>query len=266
MLMSPQVSVSTDDIQRFHHQLSAYKDSSLRMIFEYYRDDLTHILGNVDRHTILRELAARKVLSEKCLQNYYSTRTRDAASFSYCLLQDIQKRGRKAVNGLLECLYALKKNHPHPNLLAILDEISQTGESLVQQILLDEHGHTLTLELREIQEKHKQHLMERTEILAEHKPPGTTLEPQGFLISERYVNLVVVSTDQSRKRPQNELIQSGVKHEECLKETQTGLEHISPNRLFRWSHQSQCVPHAVMVSGVPGIGKTTLIQKFVMNG
>ncbi|XP_072284767.1 NACHT, LRR and PYD domains-containing protein 3-like, partial [Pyxicephalus adspersus] len=115
----------------------------------------------------------------------------------------------------------------------------------------------------EIQEKHKQHLMERTEILAEHKPPGTTLEPQTFLINERYVNLVVVSTDQSRKRPQNELIQSGVKHEECLKETQTGLEHISPNRLFRWSHESQCVPHAVMVSGVPGIGKTTLIQKFV---
>nr|DBA13942.1 TPA: hypothetical protein GDO54_004966 [Pyxicephalus adspersus] len=105
--------------------------------------------------------------------------------------------------------------------------------------------------------------MERTEILAEHRPPGTTLEPQRFLINERYVNLVVVSTDQFRQRPQNELIQSGVKHEECLKETQTGLEHISPNRLFRWSHQSQCVPHAVMVSGVPGIGKTTLIQKFV---
>ncbi|XP_072288245.1 NACHT, LRR and PYD domains-containing protein 3-like [Pyxicephalus adspersus] len=169
--------------------------------------------------------------------------------------------GKEAVVGLLVCLYAIKKNHP--NLLAILDEISQTGESLVQQIFLDEHGHTLTPELREIHEKHKLHLMKRTEILAEHKPPGTTLEPQRFFINERYVNLVVVSTDQFRKRPKNELIQSGVKHEECLKEIQTGLEHISPNRLFRWSHQSQCVPHAVMVSGVPGIGKTTLIQKFV---
>ncbi|KAM5129463.1 uncharacterized protein ACMZJ9_019982 [Mantella aurantiaca] len=137
------------------------------------------------------------------------------------------------------------------------------GDHLVEQILLDELGHSLTPELTDIQKKHKQHLMERTETLVEHRPPGTTLEPQRFLINERYVNLIVVSTDQFRPRSQNELIQTGVKHEECLKETQTGLEHISPNRLFCWNYKSRCVPHAVMVSGVPGIGKTTLMQKFV---
>ncbi|CAI9622877.1 unnamed protein product, partial [Staurois parvus] len=137
------------------------------------------------------------------------------------------------------------------------------GEGLVEQILLDELGCSLSPKLRDIQEKHKHHLMEKTETLVEHRPPGTTLEPQRFLINERYVKLIVVSTDHFRQRPQNELIQTGVKHEECLKKTQTRLEHITPNKLFRWNHQSQCVPHAVMVSGVPGIGKTTLIQKFV---
>ncbi|PIO29134.1 hypothetical protein AB205_0040630 [Aquarana catesbeiana] len=91
--------------------------------------------------------------------------------------------------------------------------------------------------------------MEKTETVVEHRPPGTTLEPQRFLINERYVNLIVVSTDQFRQRPQSELIQTGVKHEKCLKKTQTGLEHISLNRLFRWNHQSQCVPHAVMIPG-----------------
>ncbi|KAM5172751.1 NACHT, LRR and PYD domains-containing protein 3-like [Mantella aurantiaca] len=188
---------------------------------------------------------------------------KDPSSFSHTLLQDILDGGREAVIGLWECLYALQKDHPHPNLLAALDEISQTGERLVDQILLDEFGHSLTPELTDIQMKHKHHLMERTETLVEHRPPGTTLEPQRFLINERYVNLIVASTDQFRQRPQNELIQTGVKHEECLEKTQTGLEHISPNGLFRWNQQSQCVPHAVMVSGVPGIGKTTLIQKFV---
>ncbi|PIO36143.1 hypothetical protein AB205_0106120 [Aquarana catesbeiana] len=139
------------------------------------------------------------------------------------------------------------------------------GEGLVDQILLDEYGHSLTPELKDLQEKHKQHLMEKTQTLEEHKPPGTTIEPQRFLINERYVNLVVVSTDQFRQRQQNELIQTGVKLEKLLKETQTGLQHISPNKLFRWNHHSQCVPHAVMVSGVPGIGKTTLMQKFVFD-
>ncbi|PIO27076.1 hypothetical protein AB205_0073050, partial [Aquarana catesbeiana] len=185
------------------------------------------------------------------------------ACFSHTLLQDIQDRGRGAVLGLWECLYAVKKDHPHPNLLAVLDEIRQKGEDLVDQILLDEFGHCLTLELKGIQEEHKHHLMQKTETLLEHRPPGTTQEPQRFLINERYVNLIVVSTDQFRHRPQNELIQTGVKHEEFLKKTQTGLEHISPKKLFCWNQQSQCVPHAVMVSGVPGIGKTTLMQKFV---
>ncbi|XP_018421680.1 PREDICTED: NACHT, LRR and PYD domains-containing protein 3-like [Nanorana parkeri] len=248
-----------EDIERFRNQLSAYPDSSLRSIHEYYNDDLTNILENVNTHAVLGELKSRNVLNaEKYLPN-----KQNASDFSQTLLQDILELGRGAVIGLWECLYALQKDHPHPNLLAVLDEIRQEGERLVDQILLDEHGHSLTPELRDIQMEHKQHLMEKTQTLVEHKPPGTTLEPQKFLINERYVNLIVVSTQQFRQRPQNELIQIGVKLEKHLKETQTGLEHITPNRLFRWSHQSQCAPHAVMVSGVPGIGKTTLIQKFV---
>ncbi|XP_073465577.1 NACHT, LRR and PYD domains-containing protein 12-like isoform X2 [Aquarana catesbeiana] len=249
----------TEDIERFHHQLSEYDDPSLRRIYEYYRDDLTYILENMDPHTVLVELKSQNVLNP----DKYESMEKDPSSFSYTLLQDIRDWGRKAVIGFWVCLYALQKDHPHPNLLAILDEIIQTGEGLVKQILLDELGHSPTPELRDIQEKHKKHLMEKTEALVEHRPPGTTLKPQRFLINERYVNLIVVSTDQFRQRPQNELIQTGVKHEKCLKKTQTGLEQISPNRLFRWNNQLHCVPHAVMVSGVPGIGKTTLMQKFV---
>ncbi|KAM5129482.1 NACHT, LRR and PYD domains-containing protein 3-like [Mantella aurantiaca] len=249
-----------DEIRRFRRQLSAYDDPSLRRIHEYYRDDLTYILENLDPHAVLVELTSR---IRRLDADKYLSMVKDPPSFSRTLLQDILDLGRKAVIGLWECLYALHNDHPHPNLLAALGEIEQTGEGLMDQILLDELGHSLTPELRDIQKKHKQHLMERTEILVEHRPPGTTLESQRFLINERYVNLIVVSTDQFRQRPQNELIQTGVKHEECLKETQTELEHISPNRLFCWNHQSQCVPHAVIVSGVPGIGKTTLMQKFV---
>ncbi|XP_040188023.1 NACHT, LRR and PYD domains-containing protein 3-like [Rana temporaria] len=250
-----------EDVGRFLLQLSEYDDPSLRRIYEYYRDDLIYILENMDPHVLLKELRGRNVLNTDTLRAKEKHMNKDA--FSHILLQDIKDLGRKAVIGLWECLYKLQKYYPHPNLLAVLGEIIQTGKGLVDQILLDELGHSLLPELIDIQEKHKQHLMEKTETLVEHRPPGTTLEPQTFLINERYVNLIVVATDQFRERPQNELIQTGVKHEECLKETQSGLEHISPNKLFRWNHQSHCVPHAVMVSGVPGIGKTTLMQKFV---
>ncbi|XP_073465175.1 uncharacterized protein [Aquarana catesbeiana] len=248
-----------DDITSFRHQLCAHPDSSLRRIYEHYRDDLICILEILEPYAILVELEPRNVIDT----DGYQLMEIDPSAFAQILLDDIQSRGREAVIGLWECLYAIQKAHPHPNLLAILDELRHKGENLVDQILLDEYGTSLTPELKDIQEKHKQHLMEKTETLVEHRPPGTTLEPQRFLINERYVNLVVVSTNQFRQRPQNELIQTGVKHEKCLKKTQTGLEYISPNRLFRWNHQSQCVPHAVLVSGVPGIGKSTLMQKFV---
>ncbi|XP_077321251.1 NACHT, LRR and PYD domains-containing protein 3-like [Lithobates pipiens] len=251
--------ISFEGNKSIHHQLSGYSDSSLRRIYEYYRDDLIYILENMDPHAVLVELKSLNFLNT----DKYKSMEKDPSSFSHTLLQDIQDRGREAVIEFWKCLCLLRKNHLYPNLLAVLDEIRQTGEGLVNQILLDELGHSLTRKLKDIQEKHKQYLMEKTETLEEHRPPGTTLEPQRFLINERYVKLIVVSTDQFRQCPQNELIQTGVKHEEFLKETQSRLEHISPNRLFRWNHQSQCVPHAVMVSGVPGIGKTTMIQKFV---
>ncbi|XP_073465601.1 NACHT, LRR and PYD domains-containing protein 3-like [Aquarana catesbeiana] len=250
------------DLESFRRQLSSYSDSSVRRIYEYYREDLMQILENLDTKVLLKELNSRNVL---CTDKYPATAAMEKhmskTAFSRTLLQDIQDGGREAVIGLWECLCVLQEGQP--NLLAVLAEISQKGEGLVDQILLDEGGHSLTPELKDLQEKHKQHLMKKTETLMEHKPPGTTLEPQKFLINERFVNLIVVSTNQFRQRSRNELIQTGVQHEECLKETQTRLEHISPNRLFRWNPQSQCVPHAVMVSGVPGIGKTTLMQKFV---
>ncbi|CAI9609734.1 unnamed protein product, partial [Staurois parvus] len=167
-----------EDIKRFCHQLSLYQHSSLRRIYEYYRDDLIYILENLDTKALLRELKSRNVLNT---DKYRSVQEGlGVSAFAHTLLQDIQDRGREAVIGLWECLYALQEDRPPPILLAVLQEISLTGEHLVEQILLDEHGCSLTPELKDIQKKHKQHLMEKTETLVEHRPPRTTLEPQIF--------------------------------------------------------------------------------------
>ncbi|XP_044127294.1 NACHT, LRR and PYD domains-containing protein 12-like [Bufo gargarizans] len=115
----------------------------------------------------------------------------------------------------------------------------------------------------EFQIRHKKHLHERTEKLLENKPPRCDQREESFPFSTRYVNLIIVSTDHFRKRSENELIETGVKHEEYLKRKQNQLLHISRNKLFRWCHRSRLVPRMVMVSGVPGAGKTTLMQKVV---
>ncbi|XP_077320130.1 uncharacterized protein LOC143942639 isoform X2 [Lithobates pipiens] len=113
-----------EDIRRLRRQLSSYDDPSLRRIYEHYRDDLIYILENINLlHSVLVELTSRNVLNTE----KYQPMEKDPSSFSHTLLQDIRDLGRKAVIGLWECLYELQKDHPHPNLLSVLDEITQTG-------------------------------------------------------------------------------------------------------------------------------------------
>ncbi|XP_077320208.1 NACHT, LRR and PYD domains-containing protein 3-like [Lithobates pipiens] len=251
-----------DDLQKFRQKLSKYEMHELRMMYEYFRDDLVYIAQVLSTQSFLAELKSQTDLNAE----HYESMKRDlgASEFSQRLVQDVLDKGRDAIIGFLECLYSLQTNHPNHNLLAVIGEIQHVeAQTMKYEILLDEYGYSLSPEITEIQGKHKQYLLDTTLTLMECKPPGTTLESQSFLISERYVNLVVVSTEKFRCRTQHELIEIGEKHESYLCKTQRGSERVSPKRLFRWCHHIKRVPNVIMISGVPGVGKTTLMQKFV---
>ncbi|XP_073495407.1 NACHT, LRR and PYD domains-containing protein 3-like isoform X2 [Phyllobates terribilis] len=247
-----------DEIQEFHRQLCQYKDHALRMIYEYFQDDLIHIVEIFNSRTLLSELKLRTIPD---VQKYQDLET-DRKTLARTLLQDIFDLGREAVIGLWVSLYVLRRSNYFLVLHAVIKELCERGETLVQEILLDEDGHQLLPQLKDIQNCHKKHLYDKTEKLIENKPPGSNQGQESFTFSIRYVNLIIVSTDNFRERTENELLQTGVKHEEYIKESQDEVEHISPNKMFRRCQQSRLVPQMVMVSGVPGVGKTTLMQKF----
>ncbi|XP_075139680.1 NACHT, LRR and PYD domains-containing protein 12-like [Leptodactylus fuscus] len=147
--------------------------------------------------------------------------------------------------------------------MTVLEEITHTGDNLVEQIVLDKHGPNLSTEIKEIQRLHKNHLWKKNQLLVENKPPGSTFEKQSFNIFERYVKVVVISRNERKLEPKNELTTVGTQHEKYMYEKRTAQECILNNKLFRWCGQLGCEPHTVMVRGVPGVGKTTLMQKFV---
>ncbi|XP_040267346.1 NACHT, LRR and PYD domains-containing protein 12-like isoform X4 [Bufo bufo] len=248
-----------DETQQFYQQLRQCEDHFLRMTYEYFRDDLLHIVENMSLLPLLSELHSRNLPDT---EKYHSLE-HDRRRLARTLLQDIFLRGRKAVIGLWVSLYVLRIRHGSPGLDAVLEELRHRGDTLVEQILLDEHGHQLSPQLKEFQIRHKNHLHERTEKLLENKPPRCDQREESFPFCTRYVNLIIVSTDHFRERSENELIETGVKHEEYLKRKHNELLCISPKKLFRWCHRSKQVPRMVMVSGVPGVGKTTLMQKVV---
>ncbi|XP_069806658.1 NACHT, LRR and PYD domains-containing protein 12-like [Dendropsophus ebraccatus] len=251
---------SRDDIdtRQFYLLLYQYEDHVLRKTYVYFQDDLQHIVENLSPYSLLSELHFRGVPHVVKYQSLkINTRT-----LARTLLQDIFNRGREAVIALWVSLHVLQRLYGSPGLRAVLEEL-QRGNNLAEEIMLDKHGHHLPPKLKNVQNCHKKYLYEKTENLIENKPPRCNQEEESFPFCTRYVNLIIVSTDHVGKRSVNELIETGEKHEEYLKKTYNELEHIFPNKLFRWCHQSGLMPRIVMVSGVPGVGKTTLMQKFV---
>ncbi|XP_066464860.1 NACHT, LRR and PYD domains-containing protein 12-like [Eleutherodactylus coqui] len=248
-----------DETQRFHQQLCQYEDHAVRMIHKYFQDDLHHIVENLSPISLLDQLRSRNIPD---IEKYQSLE-HDRRTLAQTLLQDIFHGGREAVIALWVSLYVLKRCFYSPGLAAVVEELRHRGNTLMEDIVLDKYGHQLTPELKDIQNHHKKYLHEKTEKLLENKPPRCDQGDERFPFCTRYVNLIVVSTDRFRERSENELIETGVKHEEYLNNIQNELQHIFPNKMFCWCHQSRLVPHVVMVSGVPGVGKTTLMQKFV---
>ncbi|KAM5157510.1 NACHT, LRR and PYD domains-containing protein 3-like [Mantella aurantiaca] len=246
---------------KFHHRLSSYNKAELPLIYNYFRDDLEFLLETSDTRNLLSSLKSRNILNTEVLLSV--KREHGAGFFAKRLLQDISDQERNAIVGFWECFYELDSDYPNSVFLAILDELYQRGDRLVDRILLDRRGPALPPELTDIRIKHKQHLLEETQSLVVPRLLGSTLEAQRFPIKERYVKLTMISAGQVKELSQNDLIQTGKRHVEFLKDTQIRLEPVSTNKLFSWNRQSQCVPHVVMVNGLPGIGKTTLMQKLV---
>ncbi|XP_071970736.1 NACHT, LRR and PYD domains-containing protein 6-like isoform X2 [Engystomops pustulosus] len=254
------VSPSDDDeTQKFYQQLCHYPPHVLRTTYGFFQEDLLYIVENWRNQSLLHELIFRNIPDlEK-----YKDLEHDRKNLARTLLQEIFGRGREAVITLWVSLHALRKDYGSPSLDAVLEELGHRGDNLPGEILLDEEGHNLPLDLREIQNQHKKHLYEKTENLIENKPPRCNQEEESFPFCTRYVTLIIVSTHHFRERSENELIATGARHEEYVKEKHHELQRIAPNKMFRWCHRSRLVPHMVLVVGVPGVGKTTLMQKIV---
>ncbi|XP_071969935.1 NACHT, LRR and PYD domains-containing protein 3-like [Engystomops pustulosus] len=250
-----------DETRQFGQKICQYEDHILRMTYKYFQDDLLYIVENLRSFALLSQLESQKFPNvEK-----YKDLQKDMKLFAQTLVSDILKLRKEAMIGLWVSLYVVQREHPLPALHAVLEELCVEGRSLVEKILLDKTGHLLPPELEEVQNNHKEHLREKTEKLVENKPPGCNQQEERFPFCTRYVNLIIVSPQNFTKRSENELIKTGEKLEECLKEKRSNMQRIFPKKIFHWCHWSRFVPHIVMVVGVPGVGKTTLMQKIVFD-
>ncbi|XP_042201993.1 LOW QUALITY PROTEIN: NACHT, LRR and PYD domains-containing protein 3-like [Callorhinchus milii] len=112
-------------------------------------------------------------------------------------------------------------------------------------------------ELRDVQKQHKETLRSQNEKLSVNTLRGRE-KTKTFLLSDRYTELVVTSSPRERRLVEHELVASGLEHiiwQE--RNVRRELKKIRSDELFRSSFGT------TILSGIAGIGKTTMVQNIL---
>ncbi|XP_067833836.1 NACHT, LRR and PYD domains-containing protein 12-like [Heptranchias perlo] len=168
-------------------------------------------------------------------------------------------------------------HHAVPKLDKILKEMQELGPDPFDYMITGRGLSEIPSHLKDVQQKHKETLRVQTE----------TLRVNTILIKEKvkifqlvilYTELTVISTVRDRTLVEHELLARGRDHEEWRKKhLRRELEKIRTDQLFQSSFswrgssfqkmksffQRTSSGSSAAVSGVAGIGKTTMVQKIV---
>ncbi|XP_078390046.1 NACHT, LRR and PYD domains-containing protein 3-like [Cetorhinus maximus] len=261
--------------------LTQYDEHQLFQLTKFYRDRLEQgIEEGVDKVSLL--LTNVKHFSGEEHQKVIELAEKgNQAGSSKLLLNLVMGKGSQTRRVMWESF--VKMRYELPKLDKILKEIQELGTVKL-------HGSEsfdfvnivrglpeVPRTLKDVQQKHKKTLQEQTETLR----LNTILIKEKvkiFQLVDRYIELTIISSVRDRTLVEHELLARGRDHEEWReKHLRRELEKIRIDQLFQSSFswisslfqkvksffwQSDSGSSAA-VSGVPGIGKTTMVQKIV---
>ncbi|XP_078057473.1 NACHT, LRR and PYD domains-containing protein 3-like [Mustelus asterias] len=179
------------------------------------------------------------------------------------LLNLVMEKGSRAQRVMWESF--VKMHHSLRKLGTILREIRELGSDPITYMKVGEELSEIPSHLKDVQQKHKETLRVQTETLR----VNTILIKEKvkiFQLVDRYAELTVISTVRDRTLVEHELLARGRDHEQWReKHLRRELEKIRTDQLFQssFSQRKSKSGNSAAVSGVPGIGKTTMVQKIV---
>ncbi|XP_059816781.1 NACHT, LRR and PYD domains-containing protein 3-like isoform X2 [Hypanus sabinus] len=243
--------------------LSNCDDSQLLQLTDIYRDRLEQAMeGGV--HGVSLALTAENQFSGEEHRKISDLADKgERADSSKLLLSLVMEKGSRARRVMWETF--VKMRIGVPKLDRILKELQIYGcdpshRPISAQLLLK-----VLSELKDVQQKHKETLRAKTETLR----VNTILmreKVKVFQLVDRYAELTVISTVRDRRLVEHELLARGRDHEEWREKHLCGeLEKLQMDQLFqsRFSQTNSKSGSSAAVAGVPGIGKTTMVQKIV---
>ncbi|XP_078390096.1 NACHT, LRR and PYD domains-containing protein 3-like [Cetorhinus maximus] len=182
---------------------------------------------------------------------------------SKLLLSLVMEKGSRARRVMWESF--VKVHHGVPKLDKIIKEIQELGSDPFDYMNIGRGLSEVPSHLKGAQQKHKEILRVQTETLR----VNTILIKEKvkiFQLVDRYAELTIISNVRDRTLVEHELLARGRDHEEWRKkDLRRELEKIRTDQLFQssFSLRKSKSGNSAAVSGVPGIGKTTMVQKIV---
>ncbi|XP_059818039.1 NACHT, LRR and PYD domains-containing protein 3-like [Hypanus sabinus] len=252
-----------EDLRVITELLASWDDSQLLRLMDFYRDSLEQAMeGGV--HGVSLALTAENQFSGEEHRKISDLADKgERADSSKLLLSLVMEKGSRARRVMWESF--VKMRIGVPKLDKILKEIQIYGcdpshRPIPAQLLLK-----FLSELKDVQQKHKETLRAQTETLR----VNTILmreKVKVFQLVDRYAELTVISTVRDRLMVEHELLARGRDHEEWREKHLCGeLEKLQMDQLFQssFSQTNSKSGSSAAVAGVPGIGKTTMVQKIV---
>ncbi|XP_062892788.1 NACHT, LRR and PYD domains-containing protein 3-like [Mobula hypostoma] len=181
---------------------------------------------------------------------------------SKLFLSLVMEKGALPRRAMWESLVEIRKELP--KLDKILEEIQELGPDPYEHRSITQGFCEFSSQLKDVQQKHKEVLCTQTETLRVNTILGEKVK--GFQLDDRYAELTVISTVRGRRLVEHELLARGRDHEKCRKKHLCRqLEKIRIYQLFQsgFSRRNSKSGSSAAVAGVPGIGKTTMVQKII---
>ncbi|XP_078058310.1 uncharacterized protein LOC144483491 [Mustelus asterias] len=260
---SKRMGMDTDPNSTIPQFLTNCDDDQLFQLTKFYRDRLVQAMeGGVDGVSLT--LTYERIFTGQ--EHGKVTELVDKGNRAYSsklLLNLVMEKGSRARRVMWESFVRMR--HGVPKLDKILKEIQELGADSFDYINIAHGLCELPTNLKDLQQKHKETLRVQTETLR----VNTILIKEKvkiFQLVGRYAELTVISTVRDRTLVEHELLARGRDHEEWReKHLRKELEKIRTDQLFQssFSQRKSKSGNSAAVSGVPGIGKTTMVQKIV---
>ncbi|XP_078390100.1 NACHT, LRR and PYD domains-containing protein 3-like isoform X4 [Cetorhinus maximus] len=255
--------MGTDPNSRITELLIKWDDFQLFQLTKFYWDRLEQAIEEgVDGVSSL--ITYEKIFNGKEHRKVTElTDKGNRAESSKLLLSLVMEKGSRARRVMWESF--VKVHHGVPKLDKIIKEIQRLGSDPFDYMNIGRGLSEVPSHLKGVQQKHKEILRVQTETLR----VNTILIKEKvkiFQLVDRYVELTIISNVRDRTLVEHELLARGRDHEEWRKkDLRRELEKIRTDQLFQssFSLRKSKSGSSAAVSGVPGIGKTTMVQKIV---